>query len=104
MSAREKQGRREAGVFAGSGPSQRAQVEVPFVKVQDIDPVPDFRTPREGQNLVHRDIPEVQSPANFRVRFDRKEAKGAVEDPLDLRRLPRAADQRTAKRVMAATR
>ena len=96
--------RREAGVFASPGPGQRAEVEVPLVQVQNVNPVPDFGTPREGQNLVHRDVPEVQSPAQFRVRLDREEAKRAVEDPLDLGLLPAATDQRAAKRVMPAPR
>ena len=55
--------RREARVFARPGPGQRAQVEVPPVQVQNVNPVPDFGTPREGQNFVDRDVPEVQSPA-----------------------------------------
>ena len=71
-------------------------MEMPPVQVQNVNPVPDLGTPREGQNLVHRNVPEIQSPAQVRVRFDREEAKCAVEDPLDLGLLPSATDQSAA--------
>ena len=79
-------------------------MEAPTVQMQNVNPIPDLGAPREGQHLVDRDVPEIQSPAQVRIRLDREKAKRAVEGPLDLGLFLSATNQGAAKGHMRTAR
>ena len=54
-----------------------------LMQMHNVNPITNFGTTRKRQNLVHGDIPKIQSPAEFGVGFDGEKAKGTVEHPFD---------------------
>jgi hypothetical protein len=72
----------ETGVFAGSGPSQKAQVLDGLVAGNGVYPVSRLDTPHQCQDFVGGQIEGMKREAEVFVLLQGEEAKGAVGGPL----------------------